>query len=91
VLIAQVKGNQPGVLDAVRTLCAETTPEDRIQTRDRQRGRQEIRAVEVFTLTDGALDPEWQALLTTVIRVRRERMDRSSRTGLWTSRADEVA
>jgi len=47
--------------------------------------------VEVFPLPDNTLDPDWQGLLTTVIRVRRERMDRSSRSGLWTARADEVA
>ena len=47
--------------------------------------------MEVFPLPEDTLDPAWQALLTTVIRVRRQRMDRSSRTGLWASRADEVA
>lgn len=47
--------------------------------------------MEVFPLPEDTLDPDWQALLTTVIRVRRQRMDRSSRTGLWASRADEVA
>jgi predicted transposase YbfD/YdcC len=47
--------------------------------------------VEVFPLPEDTLAPDWQALLPTVIRVRRKRMDRSSRTGLWASRADEVA
>lgn len=88
VLLAQLKGNQPGLLSAVRALCDGTAPTDRIQTKDRHRGRQEIRTVEVFPLPDTALGPDWQGLLTTVIRVRRERMDRSSRSGLW--RADEV-
>lgn len=91
VLIAQLKGNQPGLLGAVRALCNGATPSDRIQTKEHHRGRQEIRTVEVFPLPDNALDPDWQRLLTTIIRVRRERMDRSSRSGLWTSRADEVA
>ncbi len=47
--------------------------------------------MEMFPLPENTLDPEWQALLTTVIRIRRERMDRSSRSGLWNSRTDEVA
>jgi hypothetical protein len=47
--------------------------------------------VEIFPLSQGAIDPDWQALATSVIRVRRERMDRSSRSGLWTAHADEVA
>ena len=68
-----------------------TAPADSVQTCDRHRGRQEIRTVEVFPLPDTALDPEWQALLNTIVRVRRERMDRSSRSGLWSSRNDETA
>lgn len=91
VLIAQVKGNQPGLLSAVRALCDGATPSDRIQTKERHRGRQEIRTVEVFPLPDTALGPDWQGLLTTIIRAQRQRMDRSSRSGLWTVRADEVA
>ena len=91
VLIGQVKGNQPGLLAAVRTLCDTTRPAESVQTKDRHRGRQEIRTVEVFPLPENTLDPEWQALLTTVVRIRRERMDRSSRSGLWKVRADEVA
>ena len=72
-------------------MCKAAVPAECIQTKDRRRGRQEIRTVEIFPLSQGAIDPEWQALLTTVIRVRRERMDRSSRSGLWAARADEVA
>jgi hypothetical protein len=89
--VAQLKGNQPGLLEAVRTLCDGAVPTEAVATRDRHRGRQEIRTVEVFALPEKALDPDWQALLTSVIRVCRERMDRLSRTGLWTARADEVA
>lgn len=90
-LIAQVKGNQPILFDEVRTLCETATPKDRVETKDRHRGRQEIRTVEVFALPKNAVNPDWQGLLSTVIRVHRERMDRSSRTGLWSSRDDEVA
>lgn len=72
-------------------LCDRAVPTEALATKDRHRGRQEIRTVEVFSLPEKTLDPDWQPLLTTVIRVRRERMDRSSRTGLWTSRADQVA
>ncbi|MCW2240948.1 hypothetical protein M2351_005587 [Azospirillum canadense] len=91
ILIAQVKGNQPGLLTAVRALCDSVAPTDGVATRDRHRGRQEIRTVEIFASPENALDPDWQGLLTTIIRVRRERMDRSSRSGLWASPADETA
>lgn len=90
-LIAQVKGNQPGLLHAIRALCQTALPAERIQTKDCHRGRQEIRTVETFAIPKGTLEPEWQALLTSIIRVSRERMDRSSRSGLWTARNDEVA
>jgi len=86
-----VKGNQPGLLAAVRALCDSAAPIHGVATKDRHRGRQEIRTVETFALPENALDPDWQGLLTTVIRVQRERMDRSSRSGLWISRADETA
>jgi hypothetical protein len=91
VLIAQVKGNQPSLLGAVRSLCLEQAPHDRIETRDRHRGRQELRTVEVFPLRPEVLDPAWQDLLNGVIRVTRERIDRCSKTGLWKSQTDETA
>jgi hypothetical protein len=91
VLIAQVKGNQPSLLGAVRSLCLEQAPQDRIETRDRHRGRQELRTVEVFPLRPEVLDPAWQDLLNGVIRVTRERIDRCSKTGLWKSQTDETA
>ena len=89
--MAQLKGNQPSLLKAAQTLCQGATPLDRVQSKELQRGRQEIRTVEVFPLPENALEPEWQGLLTTVIRVQRERLDRCSRSGLWTARTDEVA
>lgn len=91
VFIAQVKGNQTGLLKAVQSVCEAAPVADRIQTRDRRRGRQEIRTVEIFPLSQDVIDPDRRGLVTTVIRVRRERMDRSSRSGLWTARADEAA
>ena len=90
-LIAQLKGNQPSLLNAVQALCQGAAPTDHFESKEQHRGRQEIRTVDIFPLAENALDPEWQGLLTTVIRVQRERMDRSSRSGLWKSRNDEVA
>lgn len=91
ILIAQVKGNQPGLLNTIRALCETAPPAERVQTTDRHRGRQEIRTTETFAIPKEALEPEWQPLLTSIIRVSRERIDRSSRSGLWTPRNDEVA
>jgi hypothetical protein len=91
VFIAQVKGNQTGLLKAVQSVCEAAPVADRIQTKDRRRGRQEIRTVEIFPLSQDVIDPDWRELVTIAIRVRRERMDRSSRSGMWTARADEAA
>jgi hypothetical protein len=55
VFIGQVKGNQPGLLDAVRSLCQTAIPNERIQSKDRHRGRREIRTVEIFPLPEAAL------------------------------------
>ncbi len=90
-LIAQVKGNQPSLLHVIRAVCETAPPAECFQTTDRHRGRQEIRTTETFAIPKGALEPEWQALLTSIIRVSRERIDRSSRSGLWNPRNDEVA
>jgi hypothetical protein len=90
-LIAQLKANQPTLLHAVADLCHKAQPVEAVATKDRHRGRQEIRLYEVFALNTDTLDPEWQGLLACAVRVTRERLDYSPKTGLWTQGADQTA
>jgi hypothetical protein len=90
-LIAQLKANQPTLLQTVTDLCQAAEPAEAVATKDRHRGRQEIRLYEVFPLPPDRLEPEWQGLVGAVVRVTRERMAFSPKTGLWTSSADQTA
>src|SRR3954467_2885064 len=59
-LLVRVKANQPGLHDALVSLCAERDPLDRHATVDRGRhGREEHRRVELFAVA-GRLPPEWR-------------------------------
>jgi predicted transposase YbfD/YdcC len=90
-LIAQLKAHQPTLLQTVTDLCQAAEPAEAVATKDRHRGRQEIRLYEVFPLPPDSLDPEWQGLVGAVVRVTRERMDFSAKTGLWKPSADQTA
>ena len=85
-----MKGNQPGLHDALAALCAEREPSDRLETVDRGRhGRQEHRRVEVFEV-EGRLDPDWRSWIACAARVTRLTWRKDTRTGLW-ARGEEVA
>ena len=85
-----MKGNQPGLHDALAALCAEREPFDRLETVDRGRhGRQEHRRVEVFEV-DGRLDQGWRPWIACAARVTRLTWRKDTRTGLW-ARGEEVA
>src|SRR4051812_50045335 len=59
-LLVRVKANQPGLHDALVSLCAERDPLDRHATVGRGRhGREEHRRVELFAVA-GRLPPEWR-------------------------------
>src|SRR3954452_6946145 len=82
-LLVRVKGNQPGLHDALAALCAEREPSDRLETVDRGRhGRQEHRRVEVFEV-GGRLDPDWRPWIACAARVTRLTWRKDTRTGLW--------
>jgi predicted transposase YbfD/YdcC len=84
----RVKGNQPGLHDALVRLCAERAAVDRHETVDRHRhGRQEQRRVEVFDPA-GRLAPAWRPLIACVARVTRLTWCKNTRSGLWTTRAE---
>lgn len=82
-LIAQVKDNQPTLLDTITDHCARTEPDAALSTKDEGRLRHEIRTYEVFALNKALDASAWQDHLAAVIRVTRQTNTRSAKTGLW--------
>lgn len=82
-LIAQVKDNQPTLLDTITDYCARSEPDGALCTKDEGRLRHEIRTYEVFALDEALDGSEWQDRLAAVIRVTRHTNTRSAKTGLW--------
>ncbi len=88
-LIAQVKSNQPGLLASVERLCQDKTPSERHESLDdKARSRHEKRVTEVFGVADALKGSDWQDLIASVIRVQRDRLERSAKTGLWKSSSE---
>lgn len=56
----------------------------------RGRNRHETRTVEVFEAAEAVAGTEWKSLVKQAVRVTREVLHRSSKTGLWSS-TSEVA
>ena len=54
------------------------------------RNRRETRTVDVFSATRAVADTEWQHLIKGIVRVTRDVLHRSAKTGLWSS-VSEVA
>ncbi len=50
---------------------------------DKARSRHEERLTEVFLVGKALAGSDWQGLVKCVIRVQRERLERSAKTGLW--------
>jgi predicted transposase YbfD/YdcC len=82
-LIAQVKSNQPGLLAAIIQLSRDKAPSQRHESLDKARSRHEERRTEVFAVGDALAGSGWHGLIKSVIRVERDRLDRSAKTGLW--------
>lgn len=83
-LIAQVKGNQPTLLEDLTAVCASQAPVDRHETVDRKRhGREEYRRVETFTVDPKSLNPDWDGLIVAVARVSRRFWIKDTKSGLW--------
>ena len=88
-LIAQVKSNQPGLLASVERLCQDKAPSERhASLDDKARSRHEERLTEVFQVCDALKESDWQDLIASVIRVRRDRLERNAKTGLWKSSSE---
>jgi len=83
-----VKGNQPGLRDALSALCRGQPANDVHETTDRRRhGRQEHRRVEVFEATDH-LGADWTPHVACVVRVSRLTYLKDTRSGLWPTREE---
>jgi predicted transposase YbfD/YdcC len=90
-LIAQVKSNQPGLLALITQLSRDKAPSQCHHSLDKKaRSRHEERRTEVFSVGDALAGSDWHGLVKSVIRVQRDRLDRSAETGLWKN-ASETA
>ena len=89
-LIIQLKDNQPTLHQQAKDLCASATPLSTTSSRNRGRNRQEERSVTVFDAATAFTDTEWSSLAGAVIRVERDVLTRSAKTGLW-HRSTETA
>ena len=89
-LIIQLKDNQPTLHQQAKDLCASATPLSTTSSRNRGRNRQEEPSVTVFNAATAFTDTEWSSLVSAVIRVERDVLTRSAKTGLW-HRSTETA
>ena len=89
-LIIQLKDNQPTLHQQAKDLCASATPLSTTSSRNRGRNRQEERSVTVFDAATAFTDTEWSSLVGAVIRVERDVLTRSAKTGFW-RRSTETA
>jgi predicted transposase YbfD/YdcC len=90
-LIAQVKANQPGLLERVEQICQSDTPTEAVASRDYGRCRQETRTVLVFDAQNHFAGTEWQPHIAAVVQVTRDRLERNAATGLWRPTDDAVS
>jgi hypothetical protein len=87
-LLVRVKANQPGLHDALVSLCAEQSPLDRHATVDRGRhGREEHRRVELLAVA-GRLPPEWREAIARAARITRLSWCEDTRAGLSQARRE---
>lgn len=72
------------MLADVERLCRDNAPSGRHESLDdKARCRHEIRVTEVFPVGNAWKGSTWHGLIDSVIRVRRDRLERNTRTGLW--------
>jgi predicted transposase YbfD/YdcC len=89
-LIIQVKDNQPTLHQQAKNLCTSTSPLSTAIGRNRGRNRQEERNVTVFDAATAFTDTEWSSLIGAVIRVERDVLTRSAKSGLWRRSTETV-
>ena len=88
--IIQLKDNQPTLLQNAETVCASLLPISSDTSITTARNRRETRTADVFSATRVVANTEWKPLIKRIVRVTRDVLHRSAKTGLWNS-TSEVA
>ena len=88
--IIQLKDNQPTLLHNAETACASLIPTSSDTSVTTARNRHETRIAEVFNAARAVANTEWKPLIKRIVRVSRDVLHRSAKTGLWSS-TSEVA
>lgn len=91
-MIAQVKGNQPALFEAVQQVETHAEPLDQARQFDHERSRIERREVKVFDAAPvlaSLTEPDgWPPRIAAVIRVHRDTECFDTRTGDWKRRTE---
>jgi predicted transposase YbfD/YdcC len=88
--IIQLKDNQPTLLQNAETACASLHPTSSDTSITTARNRHETRTADVFSAARAVANTEWKPLIKGIVRVTRDALHRSAKTGLWSS-TSEVA
>ena len=78
------------MVQSAEATCACQQPTSSETSITKARNRRETRTVDVFSATRAVADTEWKHLIKGVVRVTRDVLHRSARTGFW-STTSEVA
>jgi predicted transposase YbfD/YdcC len=82
-VLAQVKANQPTLLDTLQEIAATKPSTDHHETKDKiAHGRQERRVVDTFAVGD-RLAADWDGLIAAAARVTRLTWHKDTKSGLW--------
>jgi predicted transposase YbfD/YdcC len=88
--IIQLKDNQPTLLQYAETTCACLLPTSSHTSITAARNRRETRTADVFSAARAVANTEWKTLIKGIVRLTRDVLHRSAKTGLWSS-TSEVA
>ena len=86
--IIQLKDNQPTLVQKAEAACASQQPISSDTSITAARNRHETRTVDVFSATRAVADTEWKPLIKGIVRVSRKVLQRSAKTGLWSSTSE---
>ena len=88
-VLAQVKDNQPGLLQIVERLTRTDAALSRFESfDDKKRGREETRVVEVFDAKPALENTDWKGLIVRAIKVTRSTLLRCTKDQSWTLRLE---
>lgn len=86
-MVVQVKGNQPGLLEAAQRIVQRAAVEPTFSTFERSHGRMELREVTVFETLEGDFSREWNGSFQCVAEVFRQ-TTMQDRHGKWHQRTE---